>query len=78
MYWQEYRFSPATPVFRRFDVWYALVAACAVNEATGRLTQAKMAELFEVQKAAISKHLKNIFKFSFNSMKKISSITKAR
>ena len=25
------------------------------------LTQAKMAELFEVQKAAISKHLKNIF-----------------
>ena len=27
------------------------------------LTQAKMAELFEVQKAAISKHLKNIFTF---------------
>ena len=26
-----------------------------------QLTQAKMAELFEVQKAAISKHLKNIF-----------------
>ena len=26
------------------------------------LTQAKMAELFEVQKAAVSKHLKNIFK----------------
>ena len=25
------------------------------------LTQAKMAELFDVQKAAISKHLKNIF-----------------
>lgn len=25
------------------------------------LTQAKIAELFEVQKAAISKHLKNIF-----------------
>ena len=25
------------------------------------LTQAKMAELFEVQKAAVSKHLKNIF-----------------
>ena len=25
------------------------------------MTQAKMAELFEVQKAAISKHLKNIF-----------------
>ena len=25
------------------------------------LTQAKMAELFEVQKASISKHLKNIF-----------------
>lgn len=22
MYRQEYRFSPATPVFRRFDVWY--------------------------------------------------------
>ena len=28
------------------------------------LTQAKMAELFEVQKAAISKHLKNIFESS--------------
>ena len=25
------------------------------------LTQAKMAELFDVQKAAISKHLKNVF-----------------
>ena len=23
MYWQEHRFSPATPIFRRFDVWYA-------------------------------------------------------
>ncbi len=23
MYQQEHRFSPATPVFRRFDVWYA-------------------------------------------------------
>ncbi len=23
MYRQEHRFSPATPVFRRFDVWYA-------------------------------------------------------
>ncbi len=22
MYGQEYRFSPAMPVFRRFDVWY--------------------------------------------------------
>ena len=22
MYRQEYRFSPATPAFRRFDVWY--------------------------------------------------------
>ena len=32
------------------------------------LTQAKMAELFDVQKAAISKHLKNIF-LQVNSMK---------
>ena len=23
MYGQEHRFSPATPIFRRFDVWYA-------------------------------------------------------
>ncbi len=23
MYRQEHRFSPATPIFRRFDVWYA-------------------------------------------------------
>ena len=23
MYQQEHRLSPATPVFRRFDVWYA-------------------------------------------------------
>ena len=30
------------------------------------LTQAKMAELFEVQKAAISKHLKNISRNSWN------------
>ena len=22
MYGQEHRFSPATPIFRRFDVWY--------------------------------------------------------
>ena len=28
------------------------------------LTQAKMAELFDVHKAAVSKHLKNIFKFT--------------
>lgn len=33
------------------------------------LTQAKMAELFEVQKAAISKHLKNIFRKNNNGVK---------
>ena len=32
------------------------------------LTQAKMAELFEVQKAAISKHLKNIFTCLSNAL----------
>ncbi len=39
-----------------FDVWYILL-----YQENLWLTQAKMAELFEVQKAAISKHLKNIF-----------------
>ena len=37
------------------------------------LTQAKMAELFEVQKAAISKHLKNIFESG--SYRKLSHLT---